>query len=82
MTVSPDLNTALFSSSFRLTESKIGSLNEIVSGISKCNKKCCCLKVVYRGLDEFGTIPSSAHIPATTTSVYGHTISTSMVFRH
>jgi hypothetical protein len=37
---------------------------------------------VYRGLDEFGTIPSSAHIPATTTSVYGHTISTSMVSRH
>jgi hypothetical protein len=82
MTVSPDLNTALFSSSFRLTESKIGSFNEIVSGISRSDKKCCCLKVVYRGLDDFGTIPSSAHIPATITSVYGHTISTSMVSRH
>jgi hypothetical protein len=30
-----DLNTALFSSSFRLTEPKISRFSEIVSGMSK-----------------------------------------------
>ena len=39
-----DLNTALFSSSFRLTEPKIGRFSEIVSGMSKGEKKSCCLK--------------------------------------
>ena len=55
MTVCTDLNAALFSSSFNLTESNICSFNEIVSGISKSDKNSCCLKVVYRGLDDFGT---------------------------
>jgi hypothetical protein len=44
-----DLNTALFSSSFRLTEPKISRFSEIVSGMSKSEKKSCCLKVVWRG---------------------------------
>ena len=34
-----DLNTALFSSSFRLTEPKISIFSEIVSGMSKSEKK-------------------------------------------
>ena len=34
-----DLNTALFSSSFRLTEPKISRFSEIVSGMSKSEKK-------------------------------------------
>jgi hypothetical protein len=41
-----DLNTALFSSSFRLTEPKISRFSEIVSGMSKSEKKSCCLRVV------------------------------------
>jgi hypothetical protein len=44
-----DLNTALFSSSFRLTEPKISRFSEIVSGMSKSEKKSCCLRVVWRG---------------------------------
>jgi hypothetical protein len=39
-----DLNTALFSSSFRLTEPKISRFSEIVSGMSKSEKKSCRLK--------------------------------------
>jgi hypothetical protein len=35
MKVWTDLNTALFSSSFRLTEPKINRFSEIVSGMSK-----------------------------------------------
>jgi hypothetical protein len=46
MKVWTDLNTALFSTSFRLTEPKISSFSEIVSGISKSEKKICCLRVV------------------------------------
>jgi hypothetical protein len=42
-------NTALFPSSFRLTEPKISRFNEIVSGISKSEKKSCCLRVVWCG---------------------------------
>ena len=41
-----DLNTALFSSSFRLTEPKIGRFGEIVSGMSNSEKESCCLRVV------------------------------------
>jgi hypothetical protein len=41
-----DLNTALFSSSFRLTEPKISRFSEIVSGMSKREKKSCCIRVV------------------------------------
>jgi hypothetical protein len=41
-----NLNTALFSSSIRLTESKISRYSEIVSEISKSEKKSCCLRVV------------------------------------
>jgi hypothetical protein len=41
-----DLNTALFSSSFRLTEPKISRFSEIVSGMSKSEKKSCCLRVM------------------------------------
>ena len=41
-----NLNTALFSSSIRLTESKISKYSEIVSDISKSEKKSCCLRVV------------------------------------
>jgi hypothetical protein len=44
-----DLNTALFSSSFRLTEPKISRFSEICSGMSKSEKKSCCLRVVWRG---------------------------------
>ena len=44
-----DLNTALFSSSFRLTEPKISRFSEIFSGMSKSEKKSCCLRVVWRG---------------------------------
>ena len=44
-----NLNTALFSSSIRLTESKISRYSEIVSEISKSEKKSCCLRVVWRG---------------------------------
>ena len=40
-----DLNTALFSSSFRLTEPKISRFSSIVSGMSKSEKKSCCLRV-------------------------------------
>ena len=39
-----DLNTAFFSSSFRLTDPKISRFSEIVSGMSKSEKKMCCLK--------------------------------------
>ena len=39
-----ELNTALFSSSFRLTEPKISRFSEIVSGMSKSEKKSCCLE--------------------------------------
>ena len=39
-----ELNTALLSSSFRLTEPKISRFSEIVSGMSKSEKKSCCLK--------------------------------------
>jgi hypothetical protein len=38
-----DLNTAFFSSSFRLTEPKISRFSEIVSGMSKSEKKSCCV---------------------------------------
>ena len=48
MKVWTDLNTTLFSSSFRLTEPKISRFSEIVSGISKREKKSCCLRVVCR----------------------------------
>ena len=48
MKVWTDLNTALFSSSFRLTEPNISRCSEIVSGISKSEKKSCCLRVVCR----------------------------------
>ena len=41
-----DLNTALFSSSLRLTEPKISRFGEIVSGMSKSEKKSCCLRIV------------------------------------
>jgi len=44
-----DLNTALFSSSFRLTEPKISRFSIIVSGMSKSEKKSCCLRVEWRG---------------------------------
>jgi hypothetical protein len=44
-----DLNTALFSSSFRLTEAIISRFSEIVSGMSKSEKKSCCLRVEWRG---------------------------------
>jgi hypothetical protein len=44
MKVWTELNTALFSSSFRLTEPKISRFSEIVSGMSKREKKSCCLK--------------------------------------
>jgi hypothetical protein len=44
-----DLNTALFSSSFRLTDPTICRFSEIVSGMSKSEKKSCCLRVVWRG---------------------------------
>jgi hypothetical protein len=43
-----DLNTALFSSSFRLTEPKISRFSEIVSGMSKSEKKV----VVLESCDE------------------------------
>jgi hypothetical protein len=46
MKVWTDLNTALLSSSLRLTEPKISIFSEIVSGISKSEKKSCCLRVV------------------------------------
>ena len=49
MKVWTDLNTTLFPSSFRLTEPKISRFNEIVSGISKSEKKSCCLRVVWCG---------------------------------
>ena len=39
MKVWTDLNTALFSSSFRLTEPKISRFSDIVSGMSKIEKK-------------------------------------------
>ena len=48
MKVWTDLNTALLSSSLRLTEPKISIFSEIVSGISKSEKKSCCLRVVCR----------------------------------
>jgi hypothetical protein len=41
-----DLNTSLFSSSFRLTDPKISRFSEIVSGMSKIEKKSSCLRVV------------------------------------
>ena len=44
-----DLNTALFSSSFKLTAPNISRLSEIVSGMSKSEKKSCYLRVVWRG---------------------------------
>ena len=44
-----DLNTALFSSSFKLTAPKISRFSEIVSGMSKSEKKSCYLRVVWRG---------------------------------
>ena len=44
-----DLNTALFSSSLRLTEPKLSRFSEIVSGMSKSEKKSCCLRVVWWG---------------------------------
>jgi hypothetical protein len=49
MKVWTDLNTALVSSSFRLTEPKISRFSEIVSGISKSEKIICCLRDVCRG---------------------------------
>jgi hypothetical protein len=49
MKVWTDLNTALFSSSFRLIEPKISWFSEIISGMSKSEKKSCCFRVVWRG---------------------------------
>ena len=49
MKVLTDLNNALVSSSFRLTEPKISRFSEIVSGISKSEKKMCYLRDVCRG---------------------------------
>jgi hypothetical protein len=46
MKVWTDLNTALVSSSFRLTEPKISRFSEIVSGISISEKIICCLRDV------------------------------------
>ena len=53
-----DLNTVLFSSSFRLTEPKISRFSAIVSGMSKSEKKSCCLRVEWRGQSnkKWGTV--------------------------
>ena len=48
MKVWTDLNTVLLSS-FRLTGPKTNRFSEIVSEISKNEKKSCCLRVVCRG---------------------------------